>query len=271
MSIRFYKYQGAGNDFVMVDNRQQLLPHYDPSRYARWCDRRFGIGADGLILINPPTQSHCDFDMLYYNADGYLGSMCGNGGRCAVAFAHYLGIIGKQTHFMAADGEHQAYLNADNTVSLSMRTVREVLDWNNGDYVLDTGSPHYVRFVNTITGMDINAEGRAIRHLPAFADKGINVNFVAINEQHHTFDIATFERGVEAETLACGTGVVAAAIAAYRKGLLSTNKPSVQATLNAKGGILQVNFKVSNLGNQMLFDQIELIGKAEQVFEGLIQ
>lgn len=269
MLIHFSKYQGAGNDFVIIDNRQYTLPDYNPQLYAQWCDRRFGIGADGLILINPspPEQKQLDFEMRYYNADGHLGSLCGNGSRCAVAFAHHLGIISQKTHFLAADGEHEAIRNSDNTISLKMNDLHHIETYNN-DYILNTGSPHYIRFVENLSDIAVNAQGSAIRNAAPFKAEGINVNFVQIGA-NNTLHIATFERGVEAETLACGTGIVAASIAAHYIGKTNAVNNIVHTNIIAKGGELQTRFTITQNPNTN-YTNIWLIGGAEKVFEGTL-
>ena len=266
MRFHFAKYQGAGNDFVLIDNRNAQLSATDPLRYARWCDRHFGIGADGLILINPPQQPNTDFYMAYYNADGRIGSMCGNGGRCAVAFAYHLGIVGQYARFGAADGWHEAHIDINTAqVSLRMSDVAGI-DRYGDDYIVQTGSPQYVRFVVDIAAIDTYREGKAIRHLPEFAAAGINVNFV----QRHadgSLLINTFERGVEDETLACGTGVVAASIAAHHQyGNLNTSL-SVLTHITAKGGKLQTRFMPQP---NISYTDVWLTGGAEWVFDGSI-
>ncbi len=255
--IPFYKYHGAGNDFIVIDNRDLLFPYKSsPSVIEKWCDRHFGIGADGLILIE--KKEGYDFEMVYYNSDGHLGSMCGNGGRCAVAFAHFLGIIRDRCTFLAADGPHQAEVATPLWIRLEMKTVNEV---EKGDhyYFLDTGSPHYVTFVEDIEQLDIVSEGRKIRYNDRFKEKGTNVNFVQPLEKG--IKIATYERGVENETLACGTGVTAAAMAYY---LLQEAKPDGPIPVKAKGGNLSVEFIASDDG----FSEVWLNGPAELVFSG---
>lgn len=276
MPLHFSKYQGAGNDFVMIDNRTGWLPPENRELYARWCHRHFGVGADGLILLNTARQIDMDFEMAYYNADGNIGSMCGNGGRCIVAFAHWLGIIGHQTRFWAADGAHEASINNDGTISLKMQDVKQIIEHNKSCYIVNTGSPHYVRLVSDIAAIDIAIEGKAIRQSPPFVQEGINVNFVQIMSRD-TLLIATFERGVEAETLACGTGVVAASIAAHcqwnhvsplQQPTLSTSAGMVVYThVIAKGGNLQTQF---TLNDDLSYSNIWLTGGAEKVFDGVL-
>jgi diaminopimelate epimerase len=254
-AMKFYKYQGAGNDFVMIDNRKKKFDEKDHLLIESLCDRRFGIGGDGLILI----QNHADYDfeMIYFNADGYQSSMCGNGGRCVVAFAKNLGIIDTKTRFLAIDGEHEAIIESEDWVELKMSNV-ETVEVNDQHFVLDTGSPHYVTFVEDLDAVDVFKEGRAIRYNERFKEKGINVNFVAKTAEGIT--VATYERGVEAETLACGTGVTACAIAHWIQNKTLTNIP-----IKVKGGNLSVNFEATE-NNQ--FTNIWLCGGATFVFEG---
>jgi len=255
--MKFYKYQGAGNDFVMIDNRQKVMEITEHKRIEQLCDRRFGIGADGLILI----QNHPDYDfeMVYFNADGYQTSMCGNGGRCAVAFAKKLGIIDTKTRFLAIDGEHEAIIEKDDWVELQMTNV-DTVEINKNNFVLDTGSPHYVTFVDDLAEIDVYRQGRAVRYNDRFSENGINVNFVENTLQG--ISVATYERGVEDETLACGTGVTACAIAHWIK-----NKRSTDVLIKAKGGDLSVRFEP--FGNNQ-FRNIWLCGGATYVFEGRI-
>lgn len=255
--MQFYKYQGAGNDFVMIDNRDVVMQHNQHERIEQLCDRRFGIGADGLILIE--NHADYDFEMIYFNADGYQSSMCGNGGRCAVAFAKYLGIIDTKTRFLAIDGEHEATIEKDDWVELKMSDV-DVVEINDNHFVLNTGSPHYVTFVKDLNEIDVFNQGRAIRYNDRFNEKGINVNFVENVE--NGISVATYERGVEDETLACGTGVTACAIANWIKNKTLTNIP-----IKAKGGDLSVRFE-PNENNQ--FKNIWLCGGATYVFKGEI-
>lgn len=255
--MKFYKYQGAGNDFVMIDNRQKVMEITEHKRIEQLCDRRFGIGADGLILIQ--NHSDYDFEMVYFNSDGYQTSMCGNGGRCAVAFAKKLGIIDTKTRFLAIDGGHDAIIEKDDWVELQMIDVNTV-EINNNNFILDTGSPHYVTFVNDLDEVDVYNQARSVRYNDRFSEKGINVNFVENTLQG--ISVATYERGVEDETLACGTGVTACAIADWIK-----NKKSTDVQIKAKGGDLSVRFEP--FGNNQ-FRNIWLCGGATYVFEGEI-
>jgi diaminopimelate epimerase len=257
--MKFFKYQGAGNDFVLIDNRDQQFDADDTALVARLCDRRFGIGADGLMLLQ--EKEGYDFEMLYYNADGNLGSMCGNGGRCIVSFAKHLGIIKSKTIFLAVDGEHEATISdAADWVSLKMIDVKHV-EKNDEHYVLNTGSPHYVQLVDQLKELDVFQAGRAIRYNDTYRQEGINVNFV--EPQNEGYAVRTYERGVEDETLACGTGVTAVALA---MALHHNQVGNINTPIKAMGGDLNIRF--SHLGNGM-FENIYLEGPAKLVFEGV--
>ncbi len=259
MNIHFYKYQGTGNDFVMIDNRQDTFPKNDTKLVAFLCDRKFGIGADGLILLeNHPTL---DFKMMYYNSDGNESSMCGNGGRCLVAFAKQMNVISNKATFEAIDGLHYATIDKDGIVSLQMTDVSAVKMENNYTF-LNTGSPHHVTLVEDLQNFDVKNEGAKIRYSDLYGNAGSNVNFVKQLE-NDTFSVRTYERGVEDETLSCGTGVTAVAIAMY-KTQKTTNK---EINLNVEGGKLKVKFDVEN--NK--FANVFLIGPATFVFEGTIK
>ena len=212
--IPFYKYQGAGNDFILIDQREHhYLKQDQEAIIQKLCDRRFGIGADGLMLLE--KADGYDFRMVYFNADGREGSMCGNGGRCIVAFAHFLGLVNQACTFIAVDGPHEAIVKSPNYIELKMQDVKHI-EVGEDHFVLDTGSPHYIQFVSDIDQVDVVNAGKAIRYNNRFAEKGINVNFVDVHTEQ-SLRIATYERGVEDETLACGTGVTAAAIAHHLK------------------------------------------------------
>ena len=256
MKIRFYKYQGTGNDFVIIDNRSGDFPSEDHQLIARLCDRKFGIGADGLMLLEDATDY--DFRMIYYNADGYEGSMCGNGGRCISAFARFLGLFDQEAVFVAIDGQHDVQYR-DGLYRLKMIDVDRI-DTDGNDQVLDTGSPHYVSFVEELKTMDVVSKGAAIRYNNHYAAEGINVNFALANEQG--IQVRTYERGVENETLSCGTGVTAVALAAHARGLYSNSPVPVRV----EGGDLQIAFE--QVGS--LYKNIWLIGPATQVFSGEI-
>ncbi len=255
--ISFNKYQGAGNDFIIIDNRNGHFNPTDSKLINNLCDRRFGIGADGLILVSGHKGS--DFEMKYFNSDGKLGSMCGNGGRCTAHFALKEGIAGKNQRFQTFDGIHEASVN-DDQVRLQMADVNEYKTVDD-NYFINTGSPHYVVFRDDIDSIDVNKEGRELRWSPKFAPAGTNVNFVQV--VNNGLYIRTFERGVEEETLACGTGVTASAIASALKGHFDTNAVNVRA----RGGNLKVEFNI-NKGKVI---NIWLNGPATFVFEGTIK
>ncbi|MFM1879586.1 MAG: hypothetical protein RLZZ241_2452 [Bacteroidota bacterium] len=257
MEHRFYKYQATGNDFVVIDNRNGVFPVENWEFIAKLCHRRFGIGADGLILLEAVADA--DFKMVYFNADGKLGSMCGNGGRTAVAFAHFLGIIDRECVFLAADGPHRArYSNGQ--IALQMTDV-SVIEQHNTFSFLNTGSPHHVQIVPDYLNVDVVASGRKIRN-EIYGVLGSNVNFVRVLD-HGGLEVRTYERGVEDETLSCGTGVTAAALALHYKGVIS----STAVPIATKGGQLQVTFKANPNGG---YTEIWLIGPAEMVFQGIL-
>ena len=258
MKFRFHKYQGTGNDFIMIDDRETRFPQDDIAFIAHCCDRRFGIGADGLILIqNHPTA---DFKMVYYNADGRESTLCGNGARCTVAFAASLGIIDKQTTFMAIDGLHTATIEKDQTVSLRMHDVSDFRCEKDHTF-LDTGSPHHVAMVTDLPQFEVVEKGRAIRRGAPYFEEGSNVNFVEkVNE--NTFAIRTYERGVEDETLSCGTGATAVALAMHKTGVTTAQSINILV----EGGQLTVSFKAE----EVAYTNIDLQGPATFVFEGEI-
>jgi diaminopimelate epimerase len=259
MQVEFFKYQGTGNDFVMIDNRLNFFPKENVQLIAHLCDRRFGIGGDGLILLE--NDSETDFKMVYYNSDGNQSSMCGNGGRCLVAFAKKLNVINNSCTFIATDGLHYATINEKGLVSLQMIDVPTVNI--TPDYVfLNTGSPHHIQLVEDLENYNIKDNGAAIRYGALYGKEGSNINFVKqIND--NTFSLRTYERGVEDETLSCGTGATAAAIAMNATG--KTNSTSIH--LNVEGGKLEVSFDKKN--DQ--FTNVFLIGPAEFVFKGQIE
>jgi len=261
MLISFSKYQVTGNDFVIIDNREQLISADNYKLIKRLCDRKFGIGADGLMLLE--NQEGFDFKMVYFNSDGKEGSMCGNGGRCIVAFAHKLGIFESETKFIAVDGAHIAKVNKsanELSVSLKMQDVINI-EKIGSDFFLDTGSPHYVRFIDNNKNFDTYKEGYSIRNNERFKKEGTNVNFVSFNNKNIT--VSTFERGVEDETLSCGTGVVASTLCSD----LFENKDKTNYKIETKGGNLEVSYK--KIDNQR-FDNIWLSGPASFVFSGTI-
>lgn len=254
MKIKFQKYQGAGNDFIIIDNRKASV-NLDQKQIALLCHRRFGIGADGLMLLEDDTET--DFRMKYYNSDGKEGSMCGNGGRCIVAFAKALGIDKQNYRFTAIDGLHEAKFDSA-LINLKMNDVLDIKKIDQ-EWFLNTGSPHVVKWVEQIDTLNVEQKGQTLRYDNRFGKSGTNVNFIEQND--NCLKIRTFERGVEAETLACGTGAVASAIIAH----LQSGKNSYR--LEALGGTLEVSFE--NDGNK--FFNIWLKGPAEKVFDGEIK
>ncbi|WP_430615379.1 diaminopimelate epimerase [Flavobacterium sp. JP2137] len=254
----FYKYHGTGNDFIMIDNRDLCFPKDNHDLIAHWCNRRLGIGADGLILIE--ADSETDFGMVYYNSDGRPSSMCGNGGRCIVAFAKQLGMITDRCLFSAVDGLHRATIDAQGIVSLQMTAVDTVVDQGDSTF-LNTGSPHHVQLVSDLAHCDVYTLGKQIRESPRYQPGGTNVNFVEKIDDT-TFAIRTYERGVEAETWSCGTGATAVAIAMSHH--LHTTASEV--TILVKGGRLSVKF--TKVGNA--YTDVFLTGPATRVFDGLI-
>lgn len=258
MKITFYKYQGTGNDFVIIDNRDLFFPKNDTKLINFLCDRRFGIGADGLMLLENDNSS--DFKMVYYNADGNESSMCGNGGRCLVAFAKQLGVINDNTTFIAVDGLHHASIDANNIVSLQMIDVDNVTI--DSQYVfLNTGSPHHVQMAEDLKKLDVKHEGAKIRYSELYGKAGSNVNFVSLTGENE-FTIRTYERGVEDETLSCGTGATAVAIAMKKIGKATSN----EIIIHVEGGQLKVAFEEHDNG----YKNVQLIGPAQFVFKGEI-
>lgn len=255
-NLSFYKYQGTGNDFILIDNRGEIFNKEDHSLITQLCERKFGIGADGLILLEDHPE--CDFEMIYFNPDASQ-SLCGNGCRCAVKFANKLGIISDQTQFRAIDGFHEAFIS-NNLVHLKMADVNEI-KFIDADVFVDTGSPHHICFVKNLADKDVILEGRKIRYSIRYNEKGTNVNFIDLHEDN-SLSIRTYERGVESETLSCGTGAVAASLAAAIKKFKSPVK------LHTLGGNLQVSFKKIS---EQKFKDIYLIGPAELVFTGTIR
>jgi diaminopimelate epimerase len=256
MKIAFNKYQGTGNDFIIIDNRNNVFNPEDSTIINKLCDRRFGIGADGLILIG--RSAEFDFEMIYFNSDGFKGTMCGNGGRCIADFAIRSGIAGNKLRFVAADGAHDA-VSEEGLIRLKMNDVKNI-NTVNGNYFINTGSPHYVIFTSDLDKIDVQNEGQKIRWLQDFQPGGTNVNFVEI--QDNGIFVRTFERGVENETLSCGTGVTASAIAS----VLSGHFVSGPVNVMTKGGNLNVGFDIRE--NQIT--DIWLSGPATFVFEGII-
>lgn len=251
----FYKYQGTGNDFVILDNRANVFDNSDLKLVQQICDRKFGIGADGLILIE--NHDTLDFDLVYFNSDGSK-SFCGNGSRCGVAFAKKLGIINDETTFNAIDGVHYAMIKGDQ-VHLKMNDVNGV-EFIDDDYFLNTGSPHYNKYVDHIHEVNIIDEAHQIRYNNRFKAEGTNINFIEKTDQGVA--IRTYERGVEDETLSCGTGATAVA-------LTSSSKFQLESPINVKvqGGELTISFDKIN---DQKFENIWLIGEAKLVFSGTI-
>lgn len=258
MKLEFHKYHGTGNDFIIIDNRE-LKVKLNTKQIAHLCHRRFGIGADGLMLLQ--NKKGYDFEMVYYNSDGNESSFCGNGSRCIVAFAKELGVIKKpETTFIATDGVHTAKMKGD-IISMKMRDVQNVEA--EGDHmILNTGSPHYVKFISGVKSADVVAEGRSIRYSERFKSEGVNVNLVEKNGKG--VYVRTYERGVEDETLSCGTGVTASALASSLKGI-STGENDCK--ILTPGGELTVRF---HRGNGSSFSDIWLEGPATFVFSGEI-
>ncbi|MCD6068245.1 MAG: diaminopimelate epimerase [Bacteroidetes bacterium] len=258
MTLHFSKYQGTGNDFILIDNRDKIIS-LTREQVKFLCDRRFGIGADGLMLLELTEGS--DFKMVYYNSDGNESSMCGNGGRCISAFAKKLGLIQNETTFIAVDGEHKSILS-DTVVRLQMNDVKGI-ERISEDFYLNTGSPHYVRLVSGLKDFDVYEEGRKIRYNDRFAAEGTNVNF--IEKTGDALHVRTYERGVEDETFSCGTGVTAAALIAAHLQLFAEKD---QCRIQTPGGQLTVKYQQDPPES---FSNIWLEGPAIFVFEGNIE
>lgn len=253
--ISFEKYHGAGNDFIMIDNRRGDFFSHDQPLISKMCNRHIGIGADGLIeLVSGQGEIP---RMIYYNADGLEGTLCGNGARCFALFVNRLGLFEEQQVFKASDGVHEVEFLTNGEISIAFKEPR-VIEACDGHFVIDTGSPHYVTWVDDLT-LDVFSEGQKIRYSQQYRDKGINVNFALVRNDE--IQIRTYERGVENETLACGTGVVAAAIAAHLCGKIK--KDTIRVV--AKGGTLQVSFKQNNSS----ITDVWLTGPAKRVFFGI--
>jgi len=259
MEIPFVKYQGTGNDFILLDGRFHI-PELD---IRFWCDRRFGIGADGLMILAQSEDPKTDFKMIYYNSDGNLSSMCGNGGRCIAHWAHELG-IGKNGHlvFQAPDGRHEAWVNG-NIVKLSMSDVDQIIQLDNCDVQLNTGSPHYVKKCDYLPDTFVN-EAREIRQSDSYKKDGINVNFY-VEMDTRILECRTFERGVEDETLSCGTGVSAVALAHAHEKKLNNGK----ITVKTQGGNLSIYFEHSE--GKGIYHNLFLEGPADFVFKGTLE
>ena len=256
--LQFSKYQGAGNDFILIDNRNGNFDASNQDLIKKICDRRFGVGGDGLMLLQNSIKY--DFEMVYFNADGGEGTMCGNGGRCIVAFARDLNIINENTDFVAVDGPHKAEI-FEHQVNLGMIDVNSI-NRDGEAFVLNTGSPHYVQKVDNLGAYDVYKEGYAIRNNDSYGKQGINVNF--IEQEGEGYFVRTFERGVEDETYACGTGATAAAMAmAIDKGI----EGDITIPVRVLGGQLYISFHKN--GNN--FSNVYLKGPANFVFKGEIE
>lgn len=258
MQLHFYKYQGTGNDFILLDNRANTYSSLSSEHIRFLCDRHFGIGADGLMLLN--DSQDLDFEMTYFNSDGNESTMCGNGGRCITAFAKRLGIVTRTAEFLAIDGTHESVIDEQNVVELHMNDVTTMII-KETYFQLNTGSPHYVHYIDEVNELNVKKEGALIRYSPLYKEEGINVNFVEVLNKKEIF-VRTYERGVEDETLSCGTGVTASALTFIKD---ETGEQIV--TVHTLGGIL--NVRCHNIDGQQ-FDSIWLCGKAEYVFEGEI-
>lgn len=259
MEIEFYKYQGTGNDFVILENRDNKYDNLTAKQIKHICNRRFGVGADGLMLLN--NHKELDFEMIYFNADGNRSSMCGNGGRCLVKFAKNQGIHKVTYRFMAADGAHEADIDMHHIVRLKMQDVNKV-EYHSGHAILNTGSPHFVKFANNVEHIDVVETGREIRYSKQFKEEGINVNFVETTDDDAIF-VRTYERGVEDETLSCGTGVTAAALMNAHN-VNGFNRVEVKTA----GGNLSVEY--TKIDDEH-FEDIWLCGPAELAFKGTIE
>ncbi len=259
MTLHFNKYQGTGNDFILADNRKNKYS-LTSEQIHQLCDRRFGIGADGLMLLN--EKAGFDFEMKYYNADGKDGSMCGNGGRCMTKFASQLGIQREIYRFLASDGVHEAEIDLDGIVSLKMKDVKNIGKFH-GDFIVNTGSPHYVKMVTNVMNLDVFKKGYEIRHSKEFEDEGINVNFTEQLSEVDKIIVRTFERGVEDETFSCGTGVTAAALVCYHN-----ENGFNEVEVKTLGGILTVEF---DRLDDSRYENIWLCGPAEKVYEGTVE
>lgn len=253
--IHFHKYQGTGNDFIFIDNRKDVFPKKN-ELIAQMCDRKFGIGSDGIVLIQ--NHDNYDFEMVFFNPDGSK-SFCGNASRCAVHFANYLGIIQKNAHFLSTDGPHHGFINGE-MIHLKMSDVDQVERFD-GRFFIHTGSPHYILFVEDLDGVDVYRQGQEIRFNETYKEKGVNVNFTQILPDNQVY-VRTYERGVENETLSCGTGVTAVALAVSYSGFQSPVK------IKTRGGNLEIAFEKAS---DRHFKDIYLIGPAKMVFDGVFE
>ena len=256
MIIEFYKYHGTGNDFVLIDNRSLFFDKNNIELISKICSRHTGVGADGLILLE--NDNHYDFKMIYFNSDGKQTSMCGNGGRCVISFAKKLNIIDDNVTFLAIDGLHEGIIK-DDIIKIKMIKVSNIDEVHNG-CLLDTGSPHFVKFCTSVNNINVFQSGRELRNNKEISEDGVNINFTEIID-NSSIKVRTYERGVENETLSCGTGVIASALSAHSKGLVDSNRIKI-STL---GGELFVSFDFKNV-----YDNIWLEGPATEVFKGQI-
>jgi len=252
--MKFFKYQATGNDFIIIDNTHKNIKLSEED-VKILCDRKFGVGADGLILLE--LESGFDYSMLYYNSDGKKSSFCGNGSRCLAHLAHKKKIFKKHASFLANGNRYQANVNND-VVSIKMQNISDIIVNQDDSVLMDSGSPHIVFFRNSVQNLDIGHLGKNIRNSVDYKEKGINVNFVEVHNQ--SLYVRTYERGVEKETLSCGTGVVASAIASHKKGFV--NIDSIKIKTN--GGVMNVSFNYSN----QTYKDIFLSGTASLVFQG---
>lgn len=266
-AIAFCKFHGLGNDFIIFDgikNPPELI--YTSAFRRKMCDRRFGIGADGILEIFPGDEA-VSFSMTYYNSDGNVSSMCGNGARCALAYATRKGLIHANigVFFSAFDGMHSGSYNNENCVVVKMTDVDTVIKYDQENYFVNTGSPHHVRYVTNLNSVDVIKEGSELRYSDIYAKEGTNVNFVEINELEEIL-VRTYERGVEAETMACGTGAVAVALITwYRRHPGSKTRANVMHAVKCNGGTISIQFAAEN-GN---FIDIYLTGPACHVYDGV--
>ncbi|MCF6185065.1 MAG: diaminopimelate epimerase [Bacteroidales bacterium] len=256
--MKFYKFTGAGNDFILFNDLNNTVPIFSAKQIQFLCNRHFGIGADGIMILK--KSDVLDFEMDYFNPDGSGGTMCGNGGRCIVAFAQKLGIIERHTKFIASDGLHEAFVSYKNIVKLKMADVDNIKKTGK-DYFCNTGAPHHIIFTENIDDINVYEEGRKVRYSKRYKENGTNVNFVKIKD-NHKIKIRTYERGVENETLACGTGSVAAALTCAEINEFCSG----EVTVHTKGGMLKVSFIKQNDS----YEDIWLTGPADFVFEGEI-
>ena len=261
MIVQFSKYHGTGNDFIMIDGREQESPFLDHRQISFICHRRFGIGGDGLIILQESDAA--DFKMRYYNADGHEGTMCGNGGRCITAFARDLGIITLDSLFEGIDGIHLASLLPNGEIRLKLKDV-DGIRWMEDGYLLDTGSPHFIKFVSDLDEINVEQVGRDIRNQARWGEKGVNVNFVKQGSSPNLISVRTYERGVENETYSCGTGVTAAALSTY----FHNKSDLLSYQIHTLGGNLNVSFNVMHHNR---FNNVHLTGPAFKVFDGKIE